>query len=59
VYLKELCDKEYLGFTYNGTGRRAHYVVLDDAEDEEPSLTIRLKGGENLRESAGFPPPKD
>jgi DNA primase catalytic core len=59
VYLKELCDKEYLGFTYNGTGRRAHYVVLDDAEDEEPSLTIRLKEGENLRDSAGFPPPED
>jgi DNA primase catalytic core len=38
VHLKELCDLEYIAATFNGTGRRAHYVLLEDEGDEEPVL---------------------
>ena len=47
VHLKELCDLEYVAATFNGTGRRAHYALLEDEGDEEPVL-VTVEGGGNL-----------
>ena len=39
VHLKELCDLEYIYATFNGTGRRAHYALIED-EDGPPPLVL-------------------
>ena len=39
IHLKELCDLEYVTATFNGTGRRAHYALIED-EDVPPPLVL-------------------
>ena len=38
VHLKELCDLEYIYGTFNGTGRRAHYALIEDEEGPPPLM---------------------
>ncbi len=47
VHLRELCDHEYISAFFSGTGRRAQYALLDDGDDQAPSL-VTMENRENL-----------
>ena len=45
THLKELCDLEYLCAAFNGTGRRSHYTLFEDDEEEEPAMVVLEEAG--------------